>query len=659
MESVYINCGSYEEISKNDLPHPSYNGRKEKIGEIHRWHDNSIWMQCGYCSQEFNHYTEFILHVNEHFNNVDSIGNTIKQEFDEPTLYEPNTFNENEDTSRINRNPLQDHDNLWSSTHFEDDDKSSEDDTTDDWFGPECPKIPKKSISEIDAIHEFSKGEHFIVVNNLYTCLKCNHQMKKRSHFYEHLSTHVNHKNIYCPVCKKPFLMASYVARHCKRVHKQDLTVEDIRNAQNFIDLLGTQLGQETIMPSEIPQSSIVDGQYRCLHCNKWFSQLKYVQRHLRMVHTKLVTIEDIKLAQPIAYGAMKESYGSEEDVSNLVETVMDGDRSNEIVPKDEAAEQESQFVCAICQKTFKNASSLRKHRLIHSGNLYFCPYCERSAIQKRYIYDHIVAIHNIQRSLIDSKTIKVISSSELTNENEISSYECYLCKRTISKKSLLIRHMRTHVHASDAAELCPICGVTFKTKATLQQHQARHEYENSFGQIKCMDENCTKVFTSLSNMRQHHRASHRTVALSCRRCGEEFPDPDKLKRHKKRLKCHPPVQCKVCDKMISRNYYTLHMRLHMNAEKYPCPECDKLLVSKGSLRKHMFIHKEPVELKCDVCPKIYRRTQKLLVHRRKHVQPMPFICPVCQLGFLSKDTLSRHENMKHRNYNINVVPAS
>lgn len=668
---------------------PVLNGPKHRIGGVFRWLDGRVSIQCEQCHQDFDYFTEFLCHMDEH-SKFGAIVGSQSTANDSGSIDEYSgacipkvEIIENEDVTEV--------DDEWDA-HYRRLDEDNDDDYDDGAgrgaggsnrsrmdVGTEWTKTkPSKGQAVQHKNQQFLVGEHFIISNKLYKCLTCGREMKNRCHMNEHLMTHFKQSQVFCPLCRRSFLAVSYVYKHCIRTHKQKFSTDEIRKAQQSIDLseLQVQPIENILMSSKEPpandeQPADEEGQkYRCLYCAKWFLKLRFVQRHMRMVHTEVVSLNDIRQRQPTPLGGSdpldsdddcEEAPTTSGDRSVAKKELIESDNDVEMADEQQSSSVTSKYECTVCHKIYKNAASLRKHVGVHSGLLYLCPYCDRKTTLKRYLYDHIVTIHKIPRSDIDQSLIATKSTDEVTVQGEPTIYECYLCKRMLPKRSTLLAHMQSHTRTSDAMLVCPICGGKFKSNDTLRHHLVKHERGDE--PVKCLDPNCPKTFASEYYMKIHHHAKHVVKAepkpprappsLECRRCHEVFQDRSGLRRHKKRYKCYPPVQCNVCEKQISRGYYTKHMQLHMDGNKYICSECGKILGSKGSLRKHMFVHNEQVELKCDVCPKVYTRSQKLLSHRRKHKEPMPFTCTVCQLGFLSVVTLSRHESMNHKTYDI------
>lgn len=665
---------------------PSTSGQKQRIGGVFRWEDGRVTIQCEQCHQDFDYFTEFLCHMDEH----SKFGATAGAHLAATELNEPSNVGDYLD-ARIPKVEIIENENVnepedeWDDhyqAHAEDDDDDGGDgggnDSKMDVDSAWSKQGPARAQAAQHKGQEFFAGEHFVIADKLYKCLTCGREMKNRCHMNEHLMTHFKQSQVFCPLCRRSFLAVSYVYKHCIRTHKRKFTTDEIRKAQEGIDVseLHVQPIENILMSPKDPAAvkeeqaaaDEADRKYRCLYCEKWFLKLRFVQRHMRMVHTEVVSLNDIRQRQPTPLGG-NDPLDSDGDFQRPTSSRSGraGHRTDHLIDSDDddmADDHRSvalQYECTVCHKIYKNAASLRKHVGVHSGLLYLCPYCDRKTTLKRYLYDHIVTIHKIPRAEIDQTLIATRSTDEVLVQGEPTIFECYLCKRMLPKRSTLLAHMQCHTRTDDAVLVCPICGGKFKSSDTLRHHLAKHERGDE--PVKCLDPDCPKTFASEYYMKIHHHAKHvakpepkaprAPPTLECRRCHEVFPDRSGLRRHKKRYKCYPPVQCKVCEKMITRGYYTKHMQLHMDGNKYVCSECGKILGSKGSLRKHMFVHNEQVELKCDVCPKVYTRSQKLLSHRRKHKEPMPFTCGVCQLGFLSVVTLSRHDSMNHKTYDV------
>ena len=72
---------------------------------------------------------------------------------------------------------------------------------------------------------------------------------------------------------------------------------------------------------------------------------------------------------------------------------------------------------------------------------------------------------------------------------------------------------------------------------------------------------------------------------------------------------------CDFCGINLDNKDYKKHYLIHMKA-KFECPKCDKILVTKGTLKQHMEdVHNNNV--KCDCCDKIFSKKANLTAHLR------------------------------------------
>lgn len=463
-------------------------GEKQKIGEIFRWNDGSVSMQCEHCLQQFKRFSDFAMHMDEHL--ISDGLQTIKHQVSKTLSY--NIFDDGEyaldDISKpafMDDDIAHESDNDWLNGMMVDEDYWTEDlsnfDSMDTMDSMDSSTSEGKSNRLASDDEKFKMNEHYTIVDGMFKCLTCGHKIKRKPHLFDHLRTHSKRRDVFCPVCRRSFSTATYVVKHCVRAHKQKFSVEDVRNAQAHISI-DWQLDENDLMPMKIPRSYIIYGQYRCLYCDKWFVQLKYVQRHIRMVHIKVVELDDIQSGQPTPI----EAFGTENGMTlgvvdaaiqmkqqspndHLTTTPIHTDSMQQQQPR-----MQKDHTCDVCPKQYSSSILLKKHAAVHNNLLHVCPYCDHSTKLKRYLYDHIITAHNIPRSQVEPKSIKIIAADVDMHRGKISSYECYMCKRGASRPSVLKSHIKVaHVDENARQEQCSICGVVLKTRETYRHHMA------------------------------------------------------------------------------------------------------------------------------------------------------------------------------------------
>ena len=107
-------------------------------------------------------------------------------------------------------------------------------------------------------------------------------------------------------------------------------------------------------------------------------------------------------------------------------------------------------YKCEICEKSFKQKSSLTSHYYIHSGEKPFsCGICGKSFSQRSNLKSH-----------------------ERTHTGELP-FTCVICGKGFTQASNLLTHSRTHTGEKPFS--CDICGKGFTQKGNLVKHSKAH----------------------------------------------------------------------------------------------------------------------------------------------------------------------------------------
>lgn len=498
---------------------------KVKIGEIFQLNDNTLSMCCVHCSQEFHYFTEFSLHIQEHFFRGD-----VTQSNE---LRDVNSIKPFEDGSL--QNVTEDMEGNAEEGSFDENEMFDADlELLDEWASEKIqnnlnlfePEINVKSLEKLPEPSKYIKGTDYEKFDDNFRCLVCSFESTEWDSFQTHLLTHSNASNILCPLCSKGFTTVSYVRKHVNRTHKMKITADKIREAQpSFSGLVDVPPNWPTESKSFVEGEDYekANGRFKCLTCgremldhikehllthsnakdvfcpicDKPFIAVSYVRKHVNRAHKMKITADEIKAAQNITdFSDNKRQFDSIQMTLNVAPATLNNRIEN---PK-------KNFECFDCHRQFTGLSSLRIHLKLHSGIKYNCPYCDKLFAMRSYVRDHIVALHGIKREEIPKDSICQATGMLISQSPpNIEWFECNLCKNRYNKKQTLRQHMKTH---TAGPFLCVTCGAVYKSIANLRYHMERHQADPN-NRHKCLHALCNKTYPTRRSALSHYRTIH------------------------------------------------------------------------------------------------------------------------------------------------------
>jgi KRAB domain-containing zinc finger protein len=258
-----------------------------------------------------------------------------------------------------------------------------------------------------------------------------------------------------------------------------------------------------------------------------------------------------------------------------------------------------------------------------------------------------------------------------------------------LTDKQLLALKKPKKSHDPSSLE-CQLCGEHCTSVEYLQQHVDLHSTPLS-GEIKCAFLQCTRIFSSSTELKQHKKTHFVFSRVSCHFCGKlfcrkinlkvhikrhitersyvcDFPGcsfsawfPDHLIFHKKMVHTSILYTCLLCGKDIkSIDCYQSHVASH-NTEKpgiYKClvRRCKKLCKDGDELKKHIKkVHEDVKKFQCNECGTRCVSKERLISHLLCHSDEKPFKCNVLGCTFSTKrsNTLIIHKKSVHTDVNF------
>ncbi|CAH1173651.1 unnamed protein product [Phaedon cochleariae] len=286
-----------------------------------------------------------------------------------------------------------------------------------------------------------------------------------------------------------------------------------------------------------------------------------------------------------------------------------------------------NEYTCSICSETYQNSSDYTNHKKL------FCKaVSEIVRIKKIQKHGNITMSmikklkrkqrarsrnkKNVSDDLVDED---VSNNDEAENSNTHQTYPCIdeECTKTFSSQYSLKIHQLNH-EGNPRPFLCVTCGKDFTTRNSLTCHEKTHLAIKGY---KC--ELCDVDFSVRSNLRAHIRKYHEGIRFQCSQCTKQFFSKCSLERHEK---------------------------LHTGIKEYKCEHCKAEFYTNKELANHQKYHQGLKPHKCQECFKSFFERHHLIVHLRSHSGERPYMCdfPGCGKSFVESQKVKRHYKAKH-----------
>ncbi|XP_044742579.1 gastrula zinc finger protein XlCGF57.1-like [Chrysoperla carnea] len=233
-----------------------------------------------------------------------------------------------------------------------------------------------------------------------------------------------------------------------------------------------------------------------------------------------------------------------------------------------------------------------------------------------------------------------------LIKKYKIYDLTCNICKKEISTRTTLLRHMEIHDKNRSFKYYCDKCNKGFYAQENLKKHQLRH-----MGKTKFQCDRCEKRFYVLSALGVHYKSSHKAKPITCPECPQQFYHPLQIEQHHAQTHVEKKFVCEDCGKIFpTKNRLTKHKVFHSEARPHVCTFCTRSFKQKSDLTAHIKKRHDDNERRemCYICGKLVL-PGCLTIHLDTH-NNKSFKCPQCGKLYASKLILGRHINLKHNN---------
>ncbi len=300
---------------------------------------------------------------------------------------------------------------------------------------------------------------------------------------------------------------------------------------------------------------------------------------------------------------------------------------------------------CQLCDKDFSDKSHLKDHlTYVHAENKWTsCPKCnKRITIRNlnRHIRSHDDSrIHQCeicQKLFKDMSTLHKHKNSVHATERK---FKCVNCSASFKCRNSLGAHKK--IHLGIKAHSCQICGKSFMTSVKVRRHMVSHSSDKDFECSKCK-----KKFNLKGNLNAHLRRHEITrKSFQCDECKNSFLTNHDLWRHKI-LHKSPNIlyKCSTCmEGFRTRETLKAHSVIHASRKDHPCTICKASFSRKSELQRHTLRHSNQKPRKCEKCQETFRNRRTLKNHMFVHSNNRRFKCKICGLILCNRYLLSNH----------------
>lgn len=218
----------------------------------------------------------------------------------------------------------------------------------------------------------------------------------------------------------------------------------------------------------------------------------------------------------------------------------------------------------------------------------------------------------------------------------------CGICDLNFPCMRQLSRHMSSHYQNFT----CDLCGKSYTTNSSLQQHIRFSHIDD-----ERICRKCKQTFSSLKAKKEHTTNSQNCWMYQCYLCLQRFMTWNGKEDHLVQVhgQSKKSYSCPECSQTFgTRNIYRSHFNTMHADISFDCPHCGRKFGSKKYLEQHVVVHTGLKMFRCNVCSKAFPRKKNLSQHMWIHSEYKRFECLPCNKQFNQRVSYKSHMKSHH-----------
>lgn len=314
-------------------------------------------------------------------------------------------------------------------------------------------------------------------------------------------------------------------------------------------------------------------------------------------------------------------------------------------------------YACKLCNQRFWTRQSLCNHcSEDHPDDVYYCRFCTKTYSVKKSLARHYKKWHQKEQSDL-SRAVQEQSGSEQQSSSQVSTagesekdenngsgdsdsdsapyFPCHVCGKTFPTSESLEDHQRCHL--GEKPHECAECGRCFFQASQLQQHQRMHKSE-----FQCQA--CGRGFVSLFALRKHKHTHGKSRPYRCSKCDLSFKGPSQLAEHMS-IHGEDNFPCDICNCVfLTKSSRAEHRKSHTKSGDRHAPSVsNEEHRQSASLSESLSVIDKNLKYRCGVCNERFRDPEKLSEHGCRAAKERPYSCTDCDRHFLHASHLKKH----------------